>query len=154
MVDRRDIGSWLSGPPVDVDRDHYPGRSLGLPEQGPGSIAPFGRRIVALLVDGTICQVIAMGLFGYRQGVGGPAVFTPTLVFLALHLIMVATGGYTIGHRLLGLRVVRVDGGWAGPVAALKRTVLFALLIPVLIMDRDQRGLHDKLSGTVLVKQR
>lgn len=154
MLDRDDIGSWLSGPPVDVADGRYPGERLGLPEHGPGSVAPMGRRVIALLLDGVICQLIAMAFFGYRQGAGGLGVFTPTLVFLAIHFIMVGTGGYTLGHRLLGLRVIGVHGGWAGPMAALKRTALFALFVPVLINDRDQRGLHDRVSGTVLVRAR
>lgn len=154
MVDRQDIGSWLSGPPIHVEEGHYPGKRLGLPETGPGSTATMGRRVIALLVDGVVSQLIAMAFLGYRQGEGGLGVFLPSVVFLVMHLLMVSTGGYTIGHRLLGLRVVRVDGGWAGPKAALIRTVLFALCIPLFISDRDQRGLHDQLSGTVLVRDR
>ncbi|MDO5626947.1 MAG: RDD family protein [Mobilicoccus sp.] len=152
MVDRRDIGSWLSGPPVDIEEGHYPGRDLGLPETGPGSVATFGRRLIALFLDGIIAQLIAIAFFGYRHGEGGLGVFLPTLVFLGMHAIMIATGGYTVGHRLLRLRVVRLDGGWAGPVPALVRTLMFALFIPVLIHDKDQRGLHDKAAGTVLVR--
>ena len=34
------------------------------------------------------------------------------------------------------------------------RTVLLALVIPALIMGRDQRGLNDRLIGTVLVRIR
>ena len=152
MVDRRDIGSWLSGPPI--DRREYPGERLGLPEDGPGSVASFGRRIIALLTDGVICQLIAMAFLGYRQGEGGLGVFLPTLVFLLMHLLMVGTGGYTIGHRLFGLRVVRVDGGCAGPVPALVRTLALAVLVPGLLYDRDQRGLHDRLAGTALIRTR
>ena len=154
MIDRRDIGSWLSGPPRDVDPDGYPGSALGLPEEGPGSVAPFTRRIPALLIDGIVCQLLAMAFLGYRQGQGGLGVFLPSLVFLAMHLLMVGTGGYTVGHRLLGLRVVRLNGGWAGPGAALIRTLALAVLVPGLIYDRDQRGLHDRLAGTVLLRAR
>jgi len=154
MIDRRDIGSWLSGPPRDTAPQSYPGADLGLPEHGPGSMSPFSRRIPALLIDGVVCQLLAMTLLGYRQGQGGLAAFLPSLVFLVMHLLMVGSGGYTIGHRLLGLRVVRTDGGWAGPVAALIRTVAVAVLVPGLIYDRDRRGLHDRLAGTVLVRAR
>lgn len=152
MVDRRDIGSWLSGPPTATDPSDYPGRRLGRPEHGPGSVAPFGRRVIALLTDGVLCQIIAMGLFGYQHGVGGFGVFIPTLVFLGYHLLMVSAGGYTIGHRLLSIRVVRLDSGWAGPLRALIRTLMLGLLVPALIYDRDQRGLHDRLGGTILVR--
>lgn len=154
VVERSDIGSWLSGPPRQIDPDDYPGRRLGLPEQGVGSIPTFARRVVALLVDGVISQIIAMGLLGYRQGEGGLGVFLPTLTFLVMHLLMVGSGGYTIGHRLLGIRLVRLDGGWPGPLRALGRTVLLAMLIPALVSDRDQRGLHDQLIGTVLIRTR
>jgi hypothetical protein len=33
------------------------------------------------------------------------------------------------------------------------RTVLLCLLIPAFITDRDQRGLHDRAAGTVLVRR-
>ena len=49
MVDRRDVASWLEGPGAqrpDADTD-YPGRRLGMPQQGAGSLARFGRRLVA-----------------------------------------------------------------------------------------------------------
>jgi len=33
------------------------------------------------------------------------------------------------------------------------RTVLLCLFIPAVIWDRDQRGMHDRLAGTVLVRR-
>lgn len=152
MVDRADIGSWLTGPPGSESDDYHKGRDLGLPDTGPGSIARFPRRVVALFVDGFTSQLIAAGLLGYRPGAHDLTAFGPSAVFLLLHFVMIATGGYTIGHRLLGLRVVRTDGGWAGPVPALIRTVAFALIVPLFIVDRDDRGLHDRLAGTMLVR--
>ena len=87
MVNREDIGSWLEGPPRE-SRGAYPGERLGLPENGPGSIAPMWRRVVALFIDGIMSQLIAMGLLGYVQGEGGLGVFKPLLVvFEDLHWI-------------------------------------------------------------------
>jgi len=34
----------------------------------------------------------------------------------------------------------------------LVRTVLLAVVIPALIWDRDTRGFHDKIAGTVLIR--
>ena len=59
----------------------------------------------------------------------------------------------TLFNALVGLRLVRLDGGWAGPVPALVRTVLLCLVVPPLVYDRDQRGLHDRLARTVLVRR-
>ena len=58
----RASGSWLSGsePGSESGPNDYPGQRLGLPESGPGSIAGFGRRIAALLID----WFIAYGLVG------------------------------------------------------------------------------------------
>ena len=44
------------------------------------------------------------------------------------------------------------DGGWAGLWRPVGRTALLALVIPAVIWDADQRGLHDKAAGTVLVR--
>src|SRR5689334_22272379 len=48
------LGSWLSGPGT-PEPGTYPGERLGLPKDGPGSIARFGRRIAALIVDWLTC---------------------------------------------------------------------------------------------------
>lgn len=123
-----------------------------MPERGPGSLAPFGRRVVAILVDWLVCNVIAAGLMHYRLGEGGLGPFKPLAVFALMNLLLVGTLGSTIGHRLLGLRVVRLGGAGAGPLLAAIRTVLLAVVIPAVIWDRDTRGFHDKIAGTVLVR--
>ena len=56
------------------------------------------------------------------------------------------------GHRLFGMRLVRLGGGWAGVWRPVVRTILLILVIPAVIWDPDQRGLHDKAAGTVLVR--
>ena len=153
VVDRKDAASGLGGSEaVGGDPDDYPGRSLGMPAGGPGSIAGLGRRVFALVVDWTVCNIIAAGFLVYRLGAGGASSFKPLAVFVVMNLLLVGTLGSTLGHRLLGLRVVRLGGAAAGPFPALIRTVLLALVIPAVIWDRDTRGFHDKLAGTVLVR--
>lgn len=125
-----------------------------MPERGPGSLAPFGRRLLAVMLDWLICTVIASGLMGYRLGEGGLGPFKPLLVFVVMNLLLVGTLGSTIGHRALGLRVVRLSGASAGPLPAAVRTLLLALVIPAVIWDRDTRGFHDKIAGTVPVRTR
>lgn len=145
MVDRKDIGSWLSGPDTSgISR--YPGERLGLPESGPRSIARAGRRIVAILVDWGIALLISNLAFG-----GDP--WANLAIFAAEQMLLVGTLGYSIGHRLVGIHVVRLDGGPAGPLAALVRALLLCLVIPAVIFDPDHRGLHDKAMNTVLVRR-
>jgi len=123
-----------------------------MPQSGARSLARFGRRLAAVAIDWVISDVIAFGLLHYRLGEGGNGPFKPLAVFVLMNLLLVGTLGSTIGHRLLGLRVVRLDGTAAGPIAAVIRTFLLALVIPAVIWDRDTRGFHDKLAGTVLVR--
>jgi uncharacterized RDD family membrane protein YckC len=152
MVDRRKVATGQQGPGgVRTDPQNYPGQGLGMPESGPGSLARFGRRLAAVLVDWLVCNVIAVGLMHYRLGQGGLSPFKPLAVFVLMNLLLVGTLGSTIGHRLLGIRIVRLGGSSAGPLAAVVRTVLLAVVIPAVIWDRDTRGFHDKIAGTVPV---
>jgi uncharacterized RDD family membrane protein YckC len=153
VVDRADFASWLNGSGAErPDPDDYPGRRLGMPQRGRGSLARFGRRLVAVVVDWFLCDLIAAGFMGYRLGQGGLGSFKPLEVFVLMNLLLVGTLGSTIGHRLLGIRVVKVGGASAGPLLAAIRTVLLAVVIPAAIWDRDTRGLHDKIAGTATVR--
>ncbi|MDH6227291.1 putative RDD family membrane protein YckC [Streptomyces sp. MJP52] len=151
---RQALGSWLSGPRAaaeDAGVDFgYRGQQLGLPEQGPGSVARPGRRLGALAVDWALCMLIAYGLItdGYGQATGNWAL----LIFFALGVLTVGTLGFTPGKRLFGLRVVAVSSGTVVPWRAALRTVLLCLAIPAMVWDRDGRGLHDRLAGTVEVR--
>lgn len=145
MVDRKDIGSWLSGPDTS-GISKYPGERLGLPESGPGSIARAGRRIVAIMVDWGIAMLISNAAFGGDS-------WATLAVFAAEQMLLVGTLGYSIGHRLVGIHVVRLGGGPAGPLAGAVRAVLLCLVIPAVIFDPDHRGLHDKAMNTILVRR-
>jgi uncharacterized RDD family membrane protein YckC len=153
MVDRRDIGSWLEGPGSLNPDAQPPGVRLGLPADGPGSVARFGRRAGAIIVDFVLCDLIA-GLFGYHPAGhnSGVASFLPLIVFAVENLLLVGTVGYTVGHRLFRMQVHRLGGGLPGPLLAFVRTLLLCLAVPALIWDRDQRGVHDRVPGTVLVR--
>ncbi|WP_086831789.1 RDD family protein [Streptomyces sp. NRRL B-24572] len=154
MDNRQALGSWLSGPRAaaeDAGVDFgYRGEQLGLPEEGPGSIARPGRRLGALAVDWALCMLIAYGLItdGYNQATGNWAL----LILFVLGVLTVGTVGSTPGKRIFGLRVVSVNGGRLGLFRVALRSLLVCLAIPALIWDRDGRGLHDRLSGAVQVR--
>ncbi|WP_433547973.1 RDD family protein [Streptomyces sp. CA-294286] len=154
MDNRQAIGSWLSGPraaaeEMGADFGHR-GKRLGLPPEGPGSVAPLGRRFGALFVDWGLCLLIAYGLFarGDSQAAGNWALG----IFLVLSILTVGTVGCTPGKRLFGLRVVSERGGRLGFGWVVVRSVLLCLAVPALIWDRDGRGLHDRLARAVQVR--
>ncbi|MGI5374857.1 RDD family protein [Streptomyces sp. CA-251387] len=154
MDKRQAIGSWLSGPRAAAEEAGvdfgYRGEQLGLPEEGPGSIARPGRRLGAIAVDWGISLLIAYGLItdGYGQATSNWAL----LVFFLMSALTVGTVGFTPGKRLFGLRVVVLQTGTVNPLRALLRTALLCLAVPALVWDRDGRGLHDRLAGTVEVR--
>jgi uncharacterized RDD family membrane protein YckC len=151
---RQALGSWLSGPRAAAEEAGvdfgYRGQQLGLPEEGPGSIARPGRRMGALAVDWALCMLISYGLVthAYTQATGNWAV----LILFVLSVLTVGTVGFTPGKRLFGLRVVAVRGGRLGILRVVLRSLLVCLAIPALIWDRDGRGLHDRLSGALQVR--
>ncbi|MFE7315747.1 RDD family protein [Streptomyces sp. NPDC057555] len=154
MDNRQAIGSWMSGPRAaaeDMGVDFgYRGQRLGLPEEGPGSIARVGRRFGALFIDWALCLLIAYGLLsgGKPQSTSNWAL----VVFAVLSVLTVGTVGCTPGKRLLGLRVVSEGGGRITLPRVVLRTVLLVLVVPAVIWDRDGRGLHDRLSRAVQVR--
>ena len=126
------------------------GASLGLPPSGPGSLASFGTRVVAYFVDAIAAALIA-GLFTAPQLPGNWS-----LVSFALLYVGTLVGlGQTPGMRLTGLRIAHPRAGerlalWRAVV----RTALLMLLVPALLVDADGRGLHDRLTGTAVVRER
>lgn len=155
-------GSWISGPrsagltaPTAVTEE-YPGQRLGLPPTGPGSAAHFPGRLAAFAVDSVLANLLVgvARIAGLHPSPGIRGEFV-LVAFLAQEFVLVAGGGATIGMLLAGLRVVRAaDGGSPAALMVGIRTALLALLVPAVIWDRDGRGMHDRASGTVVVRSR
>lgn len=169
MVNRRDIGSWISGPRESLTAAGvefgYRGERLGLPETGPGSLAGLGRRFVAIAIDWAASLLVVRLLFA-ELTYGSPAYGMATLAIFGFEIFVLTwMSGASFGQRLLSIQIRRLDqlavasgSGTDGPVAGIGlaaaafRTILLCLLIPALIWDRDGRGLHDKAAGTACVR--
>ncbi len=140
-----------------ADDTFYPGQDFGLPESGRGSVAGWSRRFAALLIDWIACSLITVAFFYHPQAghvasvLAQPRPWTPA-VFGVEDWLLTALTGVTIGKRLLGLRVVRLDGQPVGLVRAFARTLLLMLVVPAMMMDRDLRGLQDKAARTVVIR--
>lgn len=123
----------------------WAGQRLGLPESGPGSLAKLGRRSLALMTDWSLAMIVSQA---FAKGDS-----TVTLVvFAGVQWLLIATLGCSVGHRLFGLQVRRLDGKYVGFWKSLIRVGLILLVLPATIWDADNRGLHDKAAGTVLVR--
>lgn len=123
----------------------WPGRRLGLPESGPRSVARIGRRLGALAIDWALALIISAAFFG-SDG------FATLAIFAVMTIAMQVTLGGSIGHVILRMRVVPLRGGYLGAWRPIVRTLLICVVIPAVIWDADQRGMHDRAAGTVLVR--
>jgi len=123
----------------------WAGDRLGLPQSGSASLAGMPRRILAIFIDWGIAWLFSIAFFS------GSNDFT-LLAFGVMQWLLVATLGYSVGMRVCSIAVRRLDGLWNGFWRSLIRTVLLLLVIPVAVWDADNRGLHDKAAGTVLVR--
>ena len=135
-------------------RPSYPGDNLGLPESGPGSLAPMGRRLVALLIDWLISYGLALLALGV--GVISKATLSTAIlvIWFLLGVVAVRLFGFTPGQLALGLQVAAVDGRVPIGLGRLAvRGLLIALVVPPLFTDSDGRGLQDRVTGTAVVRR-
>jgi uncharacterized RDD family membrane protein YckC len=114
----------------------------------------MGRRLAALMIDWLISYgLAALGLaFGvFSQQTLATAVL---VIWFLLGLVAVRLFAFTPGQLALGLQVVAVDGRLPVGIGRLAvRGLLVGMVIPALFTDWDGRGLHDRLTGTAVVRR-
>jgi uncharacterized RDD family membrane protein YckC len=120
----------------------------------PGEVAGFGRRLAAIAVDWLLAIGISLLLFrevSYGSQESSAAIL---LIFAAEVILLTWLLGSSFGQRLLGIRVLRVDGSRLGLGRAVLRTLLICLVIPAVVIDPSGRGLHDRAVGSVVLRSR
>lgn len=137
------------------ESEPYPGKTLGLPESGPGSLAPWRSRVAALVVDWAASMVLASALFGTQVLTGhGWRSFTIMAVFFVESAVLTATLGGSFGQLLARIAIVRLDGKPLAWWQALVRTGMKCLVIPAVVVGAERRSMLDLTLGTVVVNRR
>lgn len=131
-------------------RDH-PGQRLGRPERGPGSVARIPRRLLAFVLDWYLCYGLCLILLGPMEGWRS---LMAVVAFLVYQAVLVGAMGHTLGQWVCGMQVQTLGGQPVGFRRAAVRALLVTLVVPVVLMDQDQRGLQDQANGSVLVRIR
>lgn len=153
---REILGSWLDGPKAalrnvrDEAEDRRPawrGAGLGLPVSGSGSAARVGRRAMGFLLDIGLAAVIAAA-FTAPEFPGNWSL----LVWAIITVVPVSFFGASPGMMIAGTWVARTDGAtMVGPLRAMLRCVLTALIVPAVVWNFDNRSWHDRISGTIVL---
>lgn len=127
------------------------GIQTGLPEALSLPRAGFWERMGAAFLDVVLVSIV-VGIV-HAKAIG-------LLVALAYFAGMWAWRGMTVGGIVLNLKVVRYDGQPVSFAVALVRALAAAFSTVVLFLgffwiawDRDKQGWHDKIAGTVVVRQ-
>ena len=111
-----------------------------------GAQVSLFRRMAGITIDWLACYAIAKGF--HLKGS-----FAPLLIFFVEVTLLTTFGGASFGHRLTRMKVVRFkDGGAPTPWQALIRTLLICSVVFAITYDENGRGIHERLSGTYLVR--
>jgi uncharacterized RDD family membrane protein YckC len=130
----------------------YGGRVSEPVPEIPGEVAGLGRRLAALCIDWFVSIGISLLLLrdvAYGSMESSVAIL---LIFAVEVMLLTWLTGSSFGQRILGVQVVRMDGGRLGLGRVALRTVLICLVIPAVVMDTYGRGLQDRAVGSVVVR--
>jgi uncharacterized RDD family membrane protein YckC len=153
-------GTWLQGPGVTLGElrnpEGWPGKRLGLPREGSGSVAPFSARAFAFAID-LLVAALASGLINafVEEPTGSQRQVAAYTVLALEHVVLVALSGQTLGMRLMSLKVLRLADVTRPPglVPAVLRTVPLLLTAGLAgFFTRDGRGVHDLVAGCAVVR--
>lgn len=120
-------------------------------------LADVATRFAAIFIDGIILGFITGLLVGAGRETGGG-------LSIVIHLIYywffwTRWDGQTPGKRLMGLRVVKMDGSRLSDTDALIRAVGYYVSAMVMglgyfwaLFDEHKRTWHDLMAGTIVVK--
>jgi len=122
-------------------------------------LADVGDRFIALAIDTFIVSAIG-GIFG----VNGGGIFGGGILGFIIGVgyqwyFLTQQNGQTPGKMLMGLRVIRTDGGPIRDADAVLRYIGYLINSAVMMLgwlwatiDSDSQGWHDKIAGTYVIK--
>lgn len=143
-------------------------------DSGWGLPAGFVTRLLALIIDLLILTVVVSTITVVAQFVGrslgvseqflklialGTTAVGAVFIFLYFVLLTIM-GGQTVGKRIMGVRIVRLDGSRVKWWPAVRRLIGLVLSIPLFwgfllcLVDNRRQDFADKLAGTVVIYYR
>ncbi|MER7167455.1 RDD family protein [Micromonospora sp. NPDC000207] len=111
------------------------------------AVPSLGRRFGALMIDWILCLLVS-----YLFADPTRDAWSTVAVLIVEYGIFLGLFGQTPGMYICRIACVSYsDGGRIGIPRALLRGALLALVVPALLMDAERRGLHDRLTRSVIV---
>lgn len=118
-------------------------------------MAGWGRRVIAIFIDWIASTLTVSVLTGNSvlSPQGGYERWLPLTVFAIETIILTATMGGSAGQLVCRVQVRRLSGARLDLLRAAGRTILVCLVIPAVIYNADQRGLHDLAVDSIAVRR-
>ncbi|MBM7644207.1 putative RDD family membrane protein YckC [Scopulibacillus daqui] len=119
--------------------------------------AGFWRRVTAFILDIAIILVLAVVINSIFKKHGN--LYSDIMAVIYLIIVPIVWNGYTVGKRLLGIRIERLSGKRVSIITMILRYIGFAIYIAtfgiafiisiiMMIFRCDNRSLHDLIAGT------
>lgn len=128
--------------------------------------AGFWTRIFASILD-TIVVMVPLGFVSYLiTGSWEGDIFTSIISILYYLILPVVWVGYTVGKRIVGVRIVKVNGEKIGFGTMLLRVIVASLIYIVTLgiagivsafmigLRKDKRAIHDFIAGTYVTYEK
>jgi len=122
----------------------------------------FWKRLFAGVLDGIIVSAPLAIIFGVITGDWENENFSTLFNFLYMVIVPILWYGYTVGKRIMGIRIVRMDGKKLGIGTMLMRYLVAALVYAITLgigfivsafmvgIRKDHRSIHDFIAVTYL----
>lgn len=126
----------------------------------------FWKRFLAGLLDGIIVSLPLAIIFGLITGDWENENYSTFFDFLYMLLVPILWYGYTVGKRIMGIRIVRMDGKKLGIGTMLLRYLVAALVYAITLgigfivsafmvgLRKDHRAIHDFIAGTYVTSNK
>ncbi|MED3691279.1 RDD family protein [Peribacillus butanolivorans] len=120
----------------------------------------FWKRLLALILDGIIITLPLTLIFGWITGDWEEDNISTFIDLLYTLIVPILWYGYTVGKRIMGIRIVRVDGKKLGLGTMLLRNLIAGLVYVVTLgigfivsafmvgLRSDHRAIHDFIART------
>lgn len=133
----------------------------------PSNPVGFWRRVGASLLDALIVGIpLALITYVFIDNESKGDAFSDLISFLYSLLVPVFWDGYTVGKRVVGIRIVKMDGSRVGIGVMLLRVLVGGLVYVVTLgiglvisaimvgAREDKRSIHDLIAGTYVTANR
>ncbi|MBT2648662.1 RDD family protein [Bacillus sp. ISL-34] len=126
----------------------------------------FWKRLLAGFLDGIIVSLPLAIIFGLITGDWENENFSTFFNFLYMLIVPILWYGYTVGKRMMGIRIVRMDGKKLGIGTMLLRYIVAALVYAITLgigfivsafmvgIRKDHRAIHDFIAGTYVTSNK